>query len=119
MAGDVVTILKGIEKGAVNGILEVALAIGTASQGPFSRPSSWRECVGVEPTSDWEASPATVLKNSALYVPPSTVVSQRPSCPRQSPPRTRQQTSAAHQRMLVDATQNWRISWRTRLPVDA
>jgi hypothetical protein len=32
MAGDVVTILKGVEKGAVNGILEVALAIGTASQ---------------------------------------------------------------------------------------
>jgi hypothetical protein len=61
-AGAIVRISKGVEKGAVDGILQVALAIGAASQKPFNRPSSWRECEGVEPTQEREAAPATVLK---------------------------------------------------------
>jgi len=34
---------------------------------PFSRPLSWRECVGVEPTQEQEAAPATVLKPARLH----------------------------------------------------
>ena len=67
----------------------------------YSRPLSWRECVGVEPTQEQETAPATVLKSPAALPHVCYAVPEHFPANRSRPAKRRLWTVAASQTQIA------------------